>query len=812
MPSSKKTLEAKEANSKLVPYWKSDCGRAVVYLGDNLKVMSAMDPEQFHAVVTDPPYGLEFMGKDWDAPWKNNGAVIKDPATERGGFQDGNGGNPYSRSRIEYGRGDNSSVMFQLWFLDRADALLRVTKPGAHLLSFGGTRMWHRMACAVEDAGWEIRDTIMWCYGCLSEDTEILTSHGWDTYSNIGVGEIVAAWDSHSESIVLEEVEHMTLAPYNGQMIKFENDNTDQLLTPNHRVYGKHAQRFQACGVRHKWYDENWSVKEAGDINRHQGIKLPLAGYHNGPGIGGDDYAELLGWVFTEGGFDINGTGVRITQFSVNQDKVEIIDACVVANGIDAKHYTRERKYKDRTYTEHTWFFTGENAVKVRESLPGKHPTWGLLWEMTLSEKRAFFNAAMLGDGSGMAFFQKDDADREWFQALVHCMGMQGRDNQKKYCVSLHDNDTTELQHRHLQKRHEEYNGIVWCVTVKSGAFLARRNGKIFITGNSGFPKSMDVSKAIDKMLGARREVIDTVNHGGLGGQFKSRDGVDGGYGYGENWDITRPVTDAAKQWDGWGTCLKPALEPIVMARKPFTNSVAQNVLEHGCGGINVDGCRVGTTGQDVTRQIQSKSSSGSGVYQFNSGEAGSESMKGGFSVTHKDGRWPANLVHDGSDEVVDLFPDGAKPKQERAGLRGGSSWHGKETIGSPDGVGRWPADEGGSAARFFYSAKASDADRSQTDDTVHPTVKPLDLMRYLVRLVCPRGGTVLDPFMGSGSTGCAAIAEGMYFVGIEQSKDYADLAVDRLKEMLGVHPTVERLETGKRAVKDVPPPPKRMR
>lgn len=162
-------------------------------------------------------------------------------------------------------------------------------------------------------------------------------------------------------------------------------------------------------------------------------------------------------------------------------------------------------------------------------------------------------------------------------------------------------------------------------------------------------------------------------------------------------------------------------------------------------------------------------------------------------------------------DEVIEVFPGGAKPKTERTGLRGGSSWHGQETIGSPDGVGRWPADEGGSAARFFYSAKADDSDRSHGKETIHPTVKPLDLMRYLVRLVCAKGGIVLDPFMGSGSTGCACIEEGMYFIGIEKSEEYAKIAVDRMKEILGVHPIVERLKSGKRIIKDTPPPPKRM-
>lgn len=761
---------ARAKANELTPYWRSECGRATVYVGDNLKVMAQLQPNTFHAVVTDPPYGLEFMGKEWDAPWKNNGAVIKDPATERGGFQDGNGGNPYSRSRIEYGRGDRSSQLFQSWFLQRAEELLRVAKPGAHLLSFGGTRMWHRMACAIEDAGFDIRDTIMWVYGCLSEDTEILTRDGWKQYQDLQIGCEVMGWDSVTEELRLETVENVTVAPYSGKMIKFHNDNTSQLLTPNHRVYKKHAQRFQAHGVRTKWFDDEWNIEEAGKINRYQAIKLPLAGYHNGTGIGGDSYAELLGWVFTEGGFDINGTGVRITQSSVNQDKVEMISACLVANSIDAKHYQRERLYKERLYTEHTWFFTGASALKVRASLPEKHPTWELLWGMTVSEKQAFFNSSMLGDGSGMAFFQKDNADREWFQTLAHCIGMQGRDNPNKLCVSLHDNATTELQSRHLKDWYEDYTGNVWCVTVKSGAFVARRNGKVFITGNSGFPKSLDISKAIDKMYGAERLQVGNVTD-------RRDDGTVYGIGHSGNLTGAEPITDDAKRWSGFGTALKPSFEPIIVARKPLVGTVADNVLSHGTGAMNIDACRVGTTGKDVTCEIQSYSCSGSGVYQFNSGEAGSQSMKGGFTTTHKDGRWPANLIHDGSDEVVRLLPDGAD--------------------------------------RYFYTAKANDDDRPHGKGAVtHPTVKPLDLMRYLVRLVCARGGVVLDPFMGSGSTGCAAIEEGMWFVGIEQSQEYADIAVGRLKLSLAKVPVGSKLECGTevKVKADAPPPPKRMR
>jgi DNA modification methylase len=346
-----------------VPYWKSDCGRAVIYLGECENILPKLSENQFHAVITDPPYNLTFMGEEWD----NKG----------------------------------SGHDFQKWFMTCAEAMLQVAKPGAHLLSFGGTRMWHRIACAIEDAGFEMRDTIMWVY-------------------------------------------------------------------------------------------------------------------------------------------------------------------------------------------------------------------------------------------------------------------------------------------------------------------------------SQGFPK----------------------NRGG---------------------DIGKIV--GVKQWEGWGTVLKPAIEPIIMARKPLVGKAIECVLENGCGGINIDGCRVGT---DVVGWSGGGAGTGKTWNESNCG------LRQGGEARPVAGRWPTNLIHDGSDEATRLFPEGAD--------------------------------------RYFYSAKADHTDRAHGGEVAHPTVKPLDLMRYLVRLVCAKGTVVLDPFAGSGSTICAAIEEGVYGVGIERSKEYADIAVDRLKETLGVHPRIERLVTGKRIVKDTPPPPQVLR
>ena len=252
----------------------------------------------------------------------------------------------------------------------------------------------------------------------------------------------------------------------------------------------------------------------------------------------------------------------------------------------------------------------------------------------------------------------------------------------------------------------------------------------------SGFPKSLDVSKAIDKAAGAEREVIGEVKKLQSYGQ-----GVNAVFGNGPEkggvMQITAPATEAAKQWQGWHTALKPSLEPVTVARKPLCGTVAENVLTHGCGGINVDGCRVGTESTLINRPRGSLGRMNDDGWEPKPGMNGSES-----------GRWPANLIHDGSDEVTGLFPSEDGEKSE---------------------------------ARFFYTAKADKADRGHGNN--HPTVKPQALMRYLVRLVCPSGGVVLDPFGCSGTTAVAARLEQCRSILCELSAEYCDIAVERLRQ-----------------------------
>ena len=286
----------------------------------------------------------------------------------------------------------------------------------------------------------------------------------------------------------------------------------------------------------------------------------------------------------------------------------------------------------------------------------------------------------------------------------------------------------------------------------------------------SGFPKSLDVSKAIDKAAGAEREVVGEKITGRAMGGSNWRDGDAGGQ---EVVPITAPATEADKQWQGWGTALKPALEPITVARKPFPGTVAENVLQHGTGALNVDGCRVGTESTvRPTTKLTSKGCPGGG---YGHPEADRSLIGTGGSES---GRWPANLIHDGSDEVVGLFPETAPAKQADRG-KGIDGATFKHATGEESGI-RGHNDAGGSAARFFYCAKA---DSSERRNSKHPTIKPVALMRYLVRLVTPAGGLVLDPFGGSGTTAEAARLEHCRFLLLELSPEYCKDAAERLRQ-----------------------------
>ena len=323
----------------------------------------------------------------------------------------------------------------------------------------------------------------------------------------------------------------------------------------------------------------------------------------------------------------------------------------------------------------------------------------------------------------------------------------------------------------------------------------------------SGFPKSLNVSKAIDATMltgkssskalsstESKRPVIGKVDRVVSKNRLASEGESDSGVKKNrerfhetetKKIAVTSALTDEAKKWEGWGTALKPALEPITVARKPLgEKTVAANVLKYGTGGINIDASRV-ETNQEITNHSRGKESA------ISKGKYGDSKVQETHQTEgQKLGRFPANLIHDGSEEVTDLFPHTKSGKlthdqQKNTGFAAKTEnpiyGRGSQT----GGTGEYESNEG-SAARFFYVPKTSKKDRNDgAENNNHPTVKPTDLMRYLVTMVTPKGGTTLDPFMGSGSTGRGAKLGGVNFVGIELDPEYFVLAKARIDAIM---------------------------
>jgi len=332
----------------------------------------------------------------------------------------------------------------------------------------------------------------------------------------------------------------------------------------------------------------------------------------------------------------------------------------------------------------------------------------------------------------------------------------------------------------------------------------------------SGFPKSLDVSKAIDKAAGAERERTPykggiASGHGNYGGGGQIHEGTKVG---------DEPITSEAQQWEGWGTALKPAFEPIVVARKPLIGTVAENVLTHGTGGLNIDGSRIVVSEEDKAKiqvfgSMPQNKSDGKGFSRpwMNDKQSILDKQQAAVDKLKAMGRWPANVILDEYsaqllDEQSGISRDGTATNRNRTGKKPNEVYAG--------GWGNLNEDVSyggsGGASRFFYVAKASKRDRNEgledlepqrhsdrqnaeglggdnprnrtneAKQNFHPTVKPTDLMRYLIKLVTPPGGVVLDPFTGSGSTGKAAILEGFRFIGCELTEDYIPIIEGRLQ------------------------------
>lgn len=747
-----------------------------IYNMDCLEGLKLLADNSIDSIVTDPPYELGFMNKKWD----NTGIAYN----------------------------------VNLW-----KECLRVLKPGGHMLAFGGTRTYHRMACAIEDAGFEIRDQIQWLYGCLDEATEVLTSSGWKKYFELSSEDEVLQWDSKTSELSWTKPSKIHTYLYEGKMYHFANRHTDQLLTPNHRLYGK----FRRHSRNPK--PDMFEVVEAQHIKQHWQKNLPVAGLYRGGKHVDESYAYLVGWWLTDAWAHQDGKACMFSQ-SKPDTLLKLREAlrlklreALSRFDCSFSEYTKAPR-KDTHNAEHTFYVTGGLANKLLNEFPTRELNISML-EWNIDSRKALLKGLLDGDGTYrdgqhcVVFWSKKKERLDLVQLLAMSLNYRTLIDYKKGCVHINPKtNTTQLQHRHT---HDvvDYKGDVWCVTVPKGAFVVRRNGKVFITGNSGFPKSHNISKAIDKKLGVKREVIAKKQHSK---NFKNAMENKTGYlqdnanknnskcfGYGIE-EITKPFSSEAQQWDGWGTALKPANEPICLARKPLSEkTIADNVLKWGTGGINIDRCRIPADG--LKPQMR-----GTGVHK-----TGNDRITGwnkddydGQYIPNKQGRFPANIILDEIagemlDEQSGILKSGAlKPYQEKHKNVTSYQMNRYKTFTQS-------ANQGG-ASRFFYCAKASKKERNiGLEDTVeiirndgrnegldsgnvphnrgnipkknhHPTVKPLKLISYLITLITPPNGISLDIFLGSGTHALACIDKGFNYIGFELEKEYFEIAQKRIE------------------------------
>lgn len=815
-----------------------------IYNGDMLDMLQVIKPESIDAIVCDPPYELGFMNKSWDS----TGIAFKKETWEN---------------------------------------CFEVLKPGGYLLAFGGSRTYHRIACAIEDAGFEIRDCVMYLYGCYSSDTQVLTNEGWKYFYELNKTEKVLQWDKDNDK--LSWIKPLNYFEYNidDELILLQNRHTEQLITKNHKV---------VCDIKkdHKQYHNKYDYIEAQKILKSDFVKLPLASYYYGSLH--YKYAYIIGWFLTDAWIHKDGKAVCFSQ-SKKDKLVKLkneLERLKEKGLCKYSEYIRKSK-KENQQEEHSFYVTGKIANYLINEFPNREFKEEFI-ELDKESKDKLLEGLIDGDGSSRenssshTFWSKKDFRNNILSAMLTTMGYRNYISYSeghKGVVFNTKHQTTEIQYKH-KKENVKYSGKVYCLQTETGAFVVRRKGKPFISGNSGFPKSMDIAKQIDKKGGndyskqfaidlkkAResknltmkycddkycngstnwswyegrkdgcrvpdyqtyleiikefpelekyKELIKEAEREVVGKKEYTNDknvmNISNYNGERVHLDITIPSTDLAKEWQGWGTCLKPAYEPIIVARKPFKGSVVDNIIKYRVGGINIDECRV-VCNDKVKMNIRDTSSCSDGWNRPWMDDKEKDKLRQEIAIEKANnlGRFPANVILTYDETDFDEVCGGMPYTKNNTKTHSAKNSDNNVNFNASKSVNVIGYEDSGSASRYFYCAKASKKDRDEGLDAfqdktfhsvlnqkngsgdrldgaktpirknIHPTCKPTELMQYLVRLVSPKGATILDPFMGSGSTGKAVMFENRErdanykFIGIELTDEYLPIAQARIE------------------------------
>jgi len=669
-------------------------GNIILYNNDCIEILKTFADNSIDAIIIDPPYALGFMGKEWDTfdktQFGQKGLEGENDLKNKKNF---NILPRYSAKKSEY-----QEFCYQ-WAVE----CLRVLKPGGHLLSFAGTRTYHRLACAVEDAGFEVRDQLNWIYACLSQDSDILTDKGWKNYDEIADNDNVYSFiDGKIVKNKIKRIFNYVLE--NEDLIHIQNRDTDQLLTKNHRVLLQRYTSKKVDGKDTPYCKNEYEYRLAENLPAR--FNIPLSGVYKGSYSLGEDFVELLGWIIAEGHYHKKG-GIEISQSEVNMNYVIRIEELL--KKLNIKYSSRIRLYKNNK-KEYRFYIGVEEAKKIKNIIPNKKLVFEFI-ELVYSEKLRLLKGLCEGDGNFdknfWTFIQNDKEQLGIFQTLLHLSGYSGSIYKNEHTVGLRKTNKTEIKSKSKSVKSSKYSGIVWCVETEVGNFMARRNGKIFITGNSGFPKSLNIGKAVDRQGGQNLSwfidyILKVADEKGISRKeltmlFPSKNGNPTGWlwnkqktqgvtleqyhkikdflnlpfenikeaerevvgnktaglGSGKTYAFTDknseankeiPITKGNSEWEGWGTALKPAHEPIIMARKPLSEkTIVENVLKHGTGAIDIDGCRIPTSEEDQQATLRANTPN-SGRYKQTGGvNIVLPAIQENYDPTK--GRFPANII-----------------------------------------------------------------------------------------------------------------------------------------------------------------------
>jgi DNA modification methylase/transcriptional regulator with XRE-family HTH domain len=650
--------------------------RYELHHGDCLDVLKTLADCSVDAIVTDPPYGLSFMGKRWDY----------DVPTEA------------------------------VWV-----ECLRVLKPGGHLLAFAGTRTQHRMAVRIEDAGFEIRDMIFWCYG-QGFPKSLDVSKAIDKMGGEPVPPGFSSW-------LREERERRgwTAKELCERGKFYKNVNHGGLISNWEAGIGSpSAEQFNLlCEILELSFDRRKVVQR-----------------------------EILGWRDVSPGVAFSSDGASCLPVTAPATQAAkqwegwgtALKPAVEPVGVYHKGLTLENVF-------------GILMASLTQEL------WRSICQ---------WSNASASDAENLLSGIRARLEKAEAFSVVESARTFALENIESAILAASSSISPKLT--------ETARDTTKGGSAQEGANPSGR--KLDMQGTETQAGRVDVMSLVDMFICATTEHtgqnIALLWSGILGETLNQAN----------TFTIATALrlTTALKtlkclmqantlQSTGSLESCRPSLEPITLARKPPIGTIAANVLEHGTGGLNIDGCRVETNPEVDDPRLGGKGDWSSDKMAKNVYEGGYAGDRVGSSPL---GRFPANFIHDGSDEVMALFPE--TTSGQPAGVKAGNNNNvfGQFAGGIPvTGYG-----DSGSAARFFYCAKTSKKDRG--DDNKHPTVKPTDLMRYLCRLVTPPGGLILDPFMGSGSTGKAAMLEGFRFIGIEQEAEYLEIAEARIAHVVG--------------------------